>query len=216
MTTTLDYDLVVQAKSGKRSAENELFKRYLPFVYKHYAKFRRTIKFNTDPLEKEEFVSEAYIEFREALNYVNLTKIYDKDNWKFLGVYGFYLSSLRNRLIHTALQQGRIESYILDSTNQEENPILEIADTIADAGTHCQSTQEAEIVSKESYKTFQASLTPDERHVFNKRQVTSTDGKPKAISTIASECGVPFSRIQHINKSVENKFQDAFAQGYTK
>lgn len=208
---TLDYVLVSDAKKGKRSAETALFNRYLPFVYKHYAKFRRTIKFNTDPLEKEEFVSEAYIEFRRALNYADLAKVYDAQEWKFLGVYGYYLSSLRNRLIRTALAQGRIESYVLDSTDTEDSPVLEIASNVADIGIHCQSSQEAEMISAESYKKFRSLLTSDEQHVLEKRQLTAEDGKPKALSTIAEECGVPFSRIQHINKSIEGKFQQAFS-----
>lgn len=203
----LDYDLVLEAVEGKKSAQGELFNRYLPFVYKHYAKYKRTIRFNTAPLEKEEFVNEAYLEFYNALHYVDVNKIYDKNAWKFLGVFGYYLSTLRNKLIRTALAQGKIESYVLDSTDEKESPVLEIANPIADVGVSCQSAQEAESISAETYQQFQSQLTADERYVLEKRKLTSEDGKPKAIAAIAADCGVSFSLIQHLNKSIEQKYR---------
>jgi hypothetical protein len=69
---------------------------------------------------KSDFECDSYIAFMDALNYVNLEKVIN-DKWKFLGVYGFYLSNLRRSYRRRALSQAREMSSTVSRSEEEIN-----------------------------------------------------------------------------------------------
>jgi len=122
-----DRELTRLAKSNDVDATHQLYFRYKNFVYLHWSKLRGNMEkinnksvLNNLMMLKSDFECDSYIAFMDALNYVNLEKVIN-DKWKFLGVYGFYLSNLRRSYRRRALSQAREMSSTVSRSEEEIN-----------------------------------------------------------------------------------------------
>jgi hypothetical protein len=195
-----DYELTISAKNGDRKAEEELFTRYAPFAYKHYAKVKKDV-FGIS-LEKEEFLSESYFEFKRALTYANPEKIYDQENWKFLGVFGYFLNSYRDRVMKETLKHSVEGPLLVSGDEGEEYCVVD-----AQLSSTTESQPERAAIEKDQCSRFYKRLTLDEKRVLDERIRVRLRGKPTALTTVAENLGYSFSKVQSLNKSLERKFQ---------
>lgn len=118
----------------KKGEFYKLYMKYMPFVEKHWEKMKKSYSFLSSE-DKKDFFSDSYIAFMEAVKYVKLEKIYD-EKWKFLGVYGYYLSNLRrtwrrnlkSRLLEVPLlRSGKDKDYMITNI-QFNNDISNLID----------------------------------------------------------------------------------------
>lgn len=130
-TQLIDKDLAYLAKNGHKPSRDELYFRYSPFVNKHWTQLKQNLEKvnNAQVLHnlsniKEDFVSDSFLAFDQALNYLNLNKI-QNDKWKFLGVYGFYLSNLRRSYRRKALRLHKEVQSDRESSSEEAYSLID-------------------------------------------------------------------------------------------
>lgn len=194
-----DYDLIAQVKQKDAEASEILFLRYKPFIYKHYLWLQKEI--TNVPLDAEDFFAEAYFSYLKAVEYVDLSKIYDPENWKFLGVFGYFLSILRGNVRKDTIRKARKEHSLSVEEDSEE---VDIPDRLKPG-----SLQEDILEEKDICKRFYASLSADEMKILKIRTRLQEKGKPVSLMKIAEKLDCSFSKVQALNKTIECKFRSA-------
>lgn len=196
----MDYDLVKDAQSGDRKAIEGLFNQYRPFIGKKYFAACKSCGGFSAEYELNDFMSEGYIAYLKALKYTNLAKITDKENWKFLGVLMWFITTMKNSMVHKLLKRsGDLPIYTPDTTNTED-PLSE------KELTYPGISLEEEVCQKDVVERFYQTLTPYESELILRRTDLDEKGYPYPIAKIAKERGEPFSRVQHACKELEERF----------
>ena len=195
-----DFELVSACKTGDKQAYEELFTRYVPFLSKKYYSACKSYSGFSNIYEFSDFLSEGYIALTRAVTYTELQKITDPEHWKFLGVYMWFVSTMRARLSKSILRKHKNEVPILTSSEldgESDSQVEFEAPTISPEQAACETA----IV-----QSFYETLTPYEREIVAERCTTDMQDNPTPIMKIAKRRGEPFSRIQHTCKRIEKKF----------
>ena len=195
-----DFELVSACKSGNKQAYEELFTRYIPFLSKKYYSACKMYSGFSNVYEFSDFLSEGYISLTRAVNYTELHKITDPDHWKFLGVYMWFVSTMRTKLSKSIVRRNKNEAPILTSAEldgESETQVEFEAQTISPEQAVCEES---------IIQSFYQTLTPYEREIVAERCVTDQQNNPTPIMKIAKRRQEPFSRIQQACKRIEHKF----------
>lgn len=82
-----DFELVMEIKNGNEKSLVELYMRYQSQIYKYASKCKSFLRSE----EIEDFKSDAFFSLQTAVKYFKLEKITDPDNWKFCGIFKYFL-----------------------------------------------------------------------------------------------------------------------------
>lgn len=123
-----DREVVQRIKEGK-DTENQkylkqvLYTRYEKFVHKHWHKLYKQLNASMYLSQlKDEFYSDSYLTFSNALDAVKTEKILN-DKWRFLGYYGFYLSNQRKNYAKKVLRKYKSEVSLEVPDENGENTV---------------------------------------------------------------------------------------------
>lgn len=197
-----DYSLIVKCKKGDQKAQLELFHRYHNFLLKKYNFLRKkttSILFD----EFEDFEAEAFVYFLKAVDYTNLSKLYDPKKWKFLTPYMYFI----NNMITDFLNQERLgETTVLTPEGQKikiKNKTLSLNDHIKFNGKtdgteyvdYLKVNDEEDpiprqVIEKLGCESFINTLNAEQKVIFKKMQQKTTDGKAPTILELAQQLGI--------------------------
>lgn len=172
-----------------REMRHVLYARYERFVHKHWQSLARRMNHSAAVLSvKNDFYAESYIVFEKALNAVKLSKIKD-DKWKFLGYYGFYLSTLKNRFAN-----GVVEKYNNETTLEVPSDVTGgksvILSDLAESG-QVESAEE-EIIRKDHQRRFWSALAHCQATLWSKDKNVIWERRANGVSIkdTCSELGI--------------------------
>lgn len=178
-----DRDLVTFIKStmnreDEREARHVLYSRYERFVHKHWHSLSGRMNRSTAVMEqKSDFYAESYIVFEKALKAVNISKIRN-DKWKFLGYFGFYLSTLKNNFAKGIVTQYHHETALEVPTATTSKSV--ILSDMSEAGI-VRSAEDI-VIEKDQRQRFWKALTQCKGTIWNETQRTIWDKRAAGVS----------------------------------
>lgn len=112
----LDRELIEGIKNGEDHLIYVLHTRYRAMIEKHALAIARKLGHygRIDEEIREDFRQDAFLEMIEAVNYCDFSRIENlNDDWKFVGVFWYYLMNLRKRYIRKHRREAcyNIEDY---------------------------------------------------------------------------------------------------------
>ena len=116
-----DLDLIRKIKQGHREFEMELFNRYSFMIYKHGKHFRG---------REDDYKSEAFISFRNAINYFDLNKARD-ENYKFAKVFWWFLCKQDKEFLKYSNYNGCVSEYNDEVSYRGNDESVAIMDKVA-------------------------------------------------------------------------------------
>jgi hypothetical protein len=202
MKDMLDYELVKLIKeTDNNDCRALLFKRYNRFISKHYALFaKNNSEIKLRDFDWDDFRSEAYFYFLEAIDYTDLNKIYDPKSWKFLGTFMYFLNILRNRIVLNKNTKKSILPHLVDVKEE----VLENIDI-----NKYQYSSETALFEKECIAYFERKLSPFEKKVYSMKKTVELDGRVMSTRNIAKVLKCNHMKIQVALKGIKTKFNRA-------
>lgn len=197
-----DYSLVVQSKKGNQQAQLMLFNKYHNYLVKKYNSLRRqnntSILFN----EFEDFEAEAFLYFLDALEYTDLSKIYDRKRWKFLTPFMYFISNMSTNF----LSQERLDVLSLNEKvrfgNREEWDRAEYVDFIK--FNNEDDPIPRQIIEKMEYESFINTLNREEKIIINRM---NQGGKRPTLLQLAGQFGISRAWMALKLKGLKEKYR---------
>ena len=188
-----DRDLVIRIKTTtnkdeEREARHVLYARYERFVHKHWHSLSSRMNRSTAVIEqRNDFYAESYIVFEKALRAVDISKIRDH-KWKFLGYYGFYLSTLKNNFAKSVVSHYHNETS-LEVPAEASSRCIILSDT-AEAGVV--RSAEDEVVEKDERQRFWKALATCQATVWDdtSRTIWAKRAEGVSIKETCEELGI--------------------------
>jgi len=170
---------MIGAKAKISEDVSELYHQYIPLIYKHAGKLRMK-----DTSQKSDYAQDAFLKYLKAVEYVDITRIFNKETWKFYQVFEWFLQNLdkkyRKVLYHTGAEISL--SYVYEEAENEKSSVLENILGYEDYEiTRCERN--------ESKNEFWENLTDLQKNILNRRQNNQT------ISNIAKDLNVSYGTI---------------------
>jgi len=197
-------------KEEERNARHVLYHRYERFVHKHWHSLNGRLNRSPIALElKNDFYAESYIVFEKALKATKLSKIRD-DKWKFLGYYGFYLSTLKNNFVKRAVQKYHNETSIEAPVESASRPVL-LSD-MAEAGVI--PSAEDQVIQKDQQRRFWKALTQCQSTVWDgtRRTIWERRAAGVSIKDTCEELGISAWRFNKILSEMKEQLNSAIAR----
>lgn len=165
-------------KDEEKEARHVLYRRYERFVHKHWHSLSSRMNRSAAVMElKSDFYAESYIVFEKALKAVNISKIRD-NKWKFLGYYGFYLSTLKNNFAKGVVNQYHNETSIEVPVASTSKSV--ILSDMAEAGIV--PSAEDEVIQKDQRRRFWSALTQCQSTIWDETKRTIWDRRAAGVS----------------------------------
>jgi hypothetical protein len=210
-----DRDLVKLIKSTmnreeEREARHVLYRRYERFVHKHWHSLSSRMNRSAAVMElKNDFYAESYIVFEKALKATNVTKIRD-DKWKFLGYYGFYLSTLKNNFAKGIVNQYHNEVSIEINAPSTDRSI--ILSDLSEAGV-VQSAED-EVIERDQRRRFWSALTQCQSTIWDetKRTIWNRRASGVSIRDTCEELGISTWRFNKILSEMKTQLDSAIVR----
>ena len=188
-----DSELVMYVRENNEDAKEELFKRYLPLLYKEIGRFRkRAQKFG---IEEADLSQEAMLAFSHAINNYS-----DEEDVKFIT---FATLCIRRRLANVIGKYDTDKSKVLKTTIPLDAPIDEENNTLLDQVEDFHLTDPLKkMINTESLK--EAVKRIDELS-GNELQALSYDLDGLSTSEIAELMGMNSKQIYNLIHRARNK-----------
>ena len=189
-----DRELVTKIKSTScKSAERDmrlvLYRRYDRFVHKHWHALSKDLNMSAAVQEvKDDFYNESYLVFDKALRAVSIAKIRN-DEWKFLGYYGFYLTTLKNNYAKGVINKYNAETSLeVPGSNTSSRPV--ILSDLSEQGT-VQSTEE-EVIEKDHQTRFWKAVKSLKKELWDDQKIAIWDlrAKGESIKSVCDELNI--------------------------
>ena len=203
-----DYSLIVLCKEGDEKAKLNLFERYRKFLVKKFHIFKRMNPLSS--IELSDFCDEAFIWFLKAVEYVDLTVIYDRVSWHFLTPYSYYINNMMTDLLRKEQNYCPHSKDHIDypfslnspaySKEEDEKNSEELIDSIP-----YNDRIEEKVIEKEGCNLFLQTLSPLEKEIFGESQILS-NGKIPNLDILANRFGISRAWMAKKIKSVREKF----------
>lgn len=178
-----DRDLVTRIKTTTNKEEEKearlvLYQRYERFVHKHWHSLSSRMNRSAAVLEmKSDFYAESYMVFEKALKAVKLSKI-KNSKWKFLGYFGFYLSTLKNNFAKNVVHLYHNETALEIPTTASSRCV--ILSDMSEAGIV--RSAEEEIIERDERERFWKALTQCKSTVWDSTQKAIWDKRAAGVS----------------------------------
>lgn len=183
-----DFDLVYAAKINNCSESKlALLSRYDPLICKLY--FYKMSSQSKNFISLEDFRQESYFLIEEAINYVNIDKLYDRKKWKFLFIFTWILMTFIIKQNKKSRRLYTCDSDCFDMEAYGELVHIKTDDTI----------NQIEVF------VFRDSLNQFERIIFDERY--GYGAEVKDMRSIAAENGKSKSWVNLVDKKVLEKWK---------
>lgn len=210
-----DRDLVTKIKTTtnkeeEKNARHVLYRRYERFVHKHWHSLSSRMNRSTAVMElKNDFYAESYIVFERALQAVKISKIRDS-KWKFLGYYGFYLSTLKNNFAKGVVNQYHNETSIEVPVAATSKSV--ILSDMSEAGIV--PSAEDEVIQKDQRRRFWSALTQCQSTVWDETKRTIWDRRAAGVSIkeTCEELGISTWRFNKILSEMKSQLDSAIVK----
>lgn len=210
-----DRDLVSKIKSTidreeEREARHVLYRRYERFVHKHWHSLNSRMNRSSAVMEqKNDFYAESYVVFEKALRAVNVSKIRD-NKWKFLGYYGFYLSTLKNNFAKGIVNQYHNETAIeIPISSTSKNMILS---DMSEAGIV--PSAEDVVIKQDQQRRFWSALTQCQSTIWDdtKRVIWNRRAAGVSIKETCEELNISTWRFNKILSEMKTQLDSAIVR----
>lgn len=197
-------------REEEKEARYVLYRRYERFVHKHWHSLSSRMNRSAAVMElKNDFYAESYIVFEKALNATKLSKIRD-DKWKFLGYYGFYLSTLKNNFAKGVVNKYHNETSIEIPVNATDRNV--VLSDLSEAGVV--PSAEDEVLQKDEQRRFWKALAQCQSTIWDetKRVIWDRRAAGTSIKETCSELGISTWRFNKILTEMKTQLDSAIVR----